>query len=123
MADAGAGIDIVVAEAAAHQLLDQISLLVGAARRGDGADREPAVRGLKANEFRSDTPDRLVPAHFAQRLVDALADHRVQDPLAVVGIAPGETPLDAGMPAIGLAVLVGNHAYEFLAAHLRLDAA
>ena len=39
MADAGAGIDIVVAEAGADQLLHQIGFFVGAARRGDAADR------------------------------------------------------------------------------------
>ena len=43
MADPGAGIDIVVAEAGAHQLLHQEGLFVRAARRGDAADRRPAV--------------------------------------------------------------------------------
>ena len=43
MADAGAGIDIVVAEAGADQLLHQKGLFIGAARRGDAADRVAAV--------------------------------------------------------------------------------
>ena len=123
MADAGAGIDVVVAEAAAHQLLHQVGLLVGAARRGDAADRQPAVLGLQALELRGDAVDRHFPGHFAPRLVDGLADHRLQDALAVVGVAPGEAALDAGMAAIGLAVLVGDHAHELLAAHLGLEAA
>ena len=38
MADAGAGIDVVVAEAGADQLLDEVGFLVGAARGGDAAD-------------------------------------------------------------------------------------
>src|SRR5918993_4711650 len=103
MADAGAGIDVVVAEAAAHQLLDQVGLLVGATRRGDAADRQPAVLGLQALELRSDTLDRHVPGHFAPRLVDGLADHRLQDSLAMIGVAPGEAAFYARMAAIGLA--------------------
>src|SRR5215475_563575 len=39
------------------------------------------------------------------------------------GVAPGEAALDTGMAAIGLAVLVGHHAYDFLAAHFRLEGA
>ena len=41
----------------------------------------------------------------------------------MVGVAPGEAALDAGMAAIGLAVLVGDHAHQLLAAHLGLEAA
>ena len=52
-----------------------------------------------------------------------LADHRLEDALAVGGVAPGEAALHAGMPAIGLAVLVGHHANDLVAAHLRLERA
>src|SRR5690606_30960620 len=41
----------------------------------------------------------------------------------VAGIAIGEAALDAGMPAIGLAVLPRHHAHHFLAAHFRLERA
>ena len=123
MADARAGIDIVVAEAGAHQLLHQEGFLVGAARRGDAADRAAAVCRLDALELGGDAADRLVPGHFAPRIGDLLADHRLEDALAVVGVAPGEAALDAGMAAIGLAVLVGHHAHHFVAAHLRLEGA
>ena len=51
MADARAGVDIVVAEAGAHQLLDQEHFLVGAARRGDRAERVAAVFRLDALEL------------------------------------------------------------------------
>ena len=61
VADAGAGIDIVVAEGGAHQLLDEEDLLVGAARRGDGADRFTAVLGLDALELAGRVVDRLFP--------------------------------------------------------------
>ena len=39
VADAGAGVDVVVAERGADHLLDDEDLFVGAARRGDAADR------------------------------------------------------------------------------------
>ena len=61
MADAGAGIDIVVAEAGADQLLHQIGFFVGAARRGDAADGIAAVFGLDALEFGSRVVERLIP--------------------------------------------------------------
>ena len=65
MADARAGIDVVVAEAGADQLLDEEGLLVGAARRGDAADRALAVLRLDALELGGGVGDRLVPAHLA----------------------------------------------------------
>ncbi len=43
MADARAGVDVVVAESGAHELLHEIGFLVRAARRGDAADRIAAV--------------------------------------------------------------------------------
>jgi hypothetical protein len=52
-----------------------------------------------------------------------LADHRVEDALLVAGIAPGEAALDAGMAAIGLAVLVRHHAHQLVAAHFGLEGA
>ena len=51
MADARASVDIVVAEARAHQLLDEEDFFVGAARRGDRADRIAAIVLLQALEF------------------------------------------------------------------------
>ena len=51
VADPGAGVDVVVAEAGADQLLDQEGLLVGAARGGDAADRVAAVLRLDALEL------------------------------------------------------------------------
>ena len=43
MADACAGVDVVVAEPSPHQLLHEKHFLVGAARGGDRADRVAAV--------------------------------------------------------------------------------
>ena len=123
MADPRAGIDIVVAEAGADQLLDEEGLLVGAARRGDAADRALAIFGLDAAELGRGMRDRLVPAHLAPGLVDRGADHRLEDALLVGGIAPGEAALDAAMAAIGLAVLPRHHADDLLALHLGAEGA
>ena len=123
MADARAGIDVVVAEAGTDQFLHHEHFFIGAARGGDAADGVAAVLRLDALEFRRGKIERLVPRHFAPWIGDLLADHRIEDTFLVVGIAPGEAALDAGMSAIGLAVLVGHHAHDFLAAHLRLEGA
>ena len=66
---------------------------------------------------------RLVPAHFAPRIGDARAYHRLGHALAMRGVAPGEAALDAAMAVIGLAVLVRDHAHQLRAAHLRLELA
>ena len=82
-----------------------------------------AVLRLDAAELVGDMGEGLVPGDFAPRIGDLLADHRVEDAVLVGGIAPGEAALDAGMAAIGLAVLVRHHADELFAAHLRLERA
>src|SRR5512144_3203721 len=61
VADPRAGIDIVVAERSAHQLLDQVRLLVRAPGRRDAADRTPAILRLDALELRRGVRDRLLP--------------------------------------------------------------
>ena len=123
MAHPRAGIDIVVAEGRAHELLHEEGLFVGAARGGDAADGAPAIFRLDALELRGRVVDRLVPGHFAPRIGDLRPDHRLQHAVTVGGVAVGEAALDAGMAAIGLAVLVGQHAHHLLAAHLGLEGA
>ena len=61
VADAGAGVDVVVAQRRAHQLLHQEHFLVGAARRGDAADGVAAVAGLDAPELGRRVGDGLAP--------------------------------------------------------------
>ena len=123
MANPRAGIDVVVLEGSAHQLLDEIGLLVGAARGGDAADSVTAVFRLEPPELLSGVGDRLLPAHLAPGIGDLLADHRLGDAILVRGIAPGEAALHAGMALVRLAVLVGHHAHDRVAAHLRLERA
>ncbi len=74
-------------------------------------------------ELRGDAADRFFPANFAPRVAGLLAHHRLQDAVAVVGVAPGEAALHAGMTVIGLAVLPRHHAHDLIAAHLRLEVA
>ena len=123
VADAGAGVDIVVAEAGAHQLLDEIDLLIGAARRGDGADRLPAILGLDALELAGGVVDRLLPRDLAPGIGDLLADHRLGHAVLVGRIAPGKAALDTGVAFVRLAVLVGHHAHDAVALHLGLERA
>src|SRR5271170_7403130 len=103
MADTGARVDVVVAEAGANELLHQERLLVGAARRRNAADRVLAILGLDALELGSGMRDRRLPRYFTPRLADLGADHRLEDALAVIGVTPGEAALDARMAAVRLA--------------------
>ena len=121
--NARAGIDIVVAEARADQFLDEEGFLIGAARRRDPADRSLAIFRPDSAEFGRGVRERLVPGHLAPRLVDRGADQGIEDALLVVGIAPGEAPLDAAMAAIGLAFLPWHHPDQFIAAHFRPERA
>ncbi len=121
MADAGAGVDIVVAKDLADELLHEEGLLVGTARRGDAADGTNSALGLDFPEARRGEAERFVPGDFAPWFDDGFADHRRQHAVAMGDVAPGEATLDTGMAAIGLAVLIGDHAHQFLAAHLGLE--
>ena len=123
MADARAGIDVVVAEGGADHFLDEEGFLVRAARRGKAANGIAAVLGLDALEFGGRIADGFLPAHLAPGLLDGAADHRLEDAVLVGGVTQGEAAFHAGMPAIGLAVLVGHHAHEFVATHLGLERA
>src|SRR5271168_4637597 len=116
MADARAGVGIVVAERSANHFLDEIGLLVRAARRSDAADGVAAVLGLDALEFAGGVADGFFPADFAPRIGEFRANHGLQDAVLVRRIAPGEASLHAGMTVIGLAVFIGSHADDFGAA-------
>src|ERR1700719_2769322 len=123
MAHARAGIDIAVAEGGAHELLHQEGLFVRAPRRVDAADLAASVFYLDALELGGDAADRVLPGYFAPRLADLVADHRLEDAFAVIGVAPGEAALHAGMAAVRLAVLVRHHAHDLIAAHFHLEGA
>ena len=65
MADARAGVDVVVAEAGAHQLLHEEGFFVGAARGGDAADGVAAVLGLERRN--SDAAWAIASSHDTSR--------------------------------------------------------
>ncbi len=121
VAHARARVDVVAAEGGAHHLLDEERLLVRAARRGDAAEGSRPVRAADALELGGGVADGLVPRHLAPRVGDPGPDHRLEDAIAVGGVAPGEAALDAGMPVVGLAVLERHHADDVGALHLRLE--
>src|SRR5262249_34189499 len=123
VADARAGVDVVVAERGAHQLLHEVGLLVGAARTGDRADRAAAVLRLDALDLRRRVRDRLLPGHLAPRIGDARADHRLPDTVLVRRVAPREAALHARMAVVRLAVLVRHHAHDLGALHLGAERA
>ncbi len=70
MADARAGVDIVVAEGRADHLLHHESFFVGAARAGDAADGAAAIFLLDAAEFGGDMGDGFVPCRLAPGILD-----------------------------------------------------
>src|SRR5258707_5745269 len=123
MAHAGASVDVVVAEARAHQLLYDVGLLVGAARRGDAADRVAAILRLNALEFRGRVADRFFPRDFAPGIGDLRADHGLDDAVRMGSVPNRDASLDAGVPVVGMAVHVRHHAYHFLALHLGAERA
>ena len=123
VANARASVDIVVAESGANHLLNQEHFLVGAARGTDRADRVAPILCLNAPEFVRRIRDRVVPGDFAPWILDPLADHWLENAVLVGRVAIGEPALDARMPLVGLAGLVGDHAQDFVALELRLEGA
>ena len=102
VADAGAGVDVVVAEGGPHHLLDDVDLLVGAARRRDAADRRrpraaPGSRGTPRPPGRSPRPRR--PPATPRRSSRAPSGTSWRS--AVVGVAVGEAALHAGVALVG----------------------
>ena len=123
MAYAGAGVDVVVTEAGAHEFLHDEDLFVGATRRRDAADRLAAVSFLDIPESVGRKANRFVPLDLAPWFGRLVANQRFQDAIPVRGIAPGEAALDAGVAVIGLAVFPWRHAHDLVAFHLRLERA
>ena len=124
VADPGAGVDVVVAERRAHHLLDDVDLFVGAARRGDAADRADAVlgpgsRGTAGPRSRSPRPSSA-SRHSS---CDRLAHQRSHHPVVVAGVAVGEPALDARVALVRAAVLRRHHPDDLVALDLGLERA
>ncbi len=123
VAHACAGVDVVVAERGAHELLYEIRFFVRAARRRNAADRIAAILRLNAPEFRCRITECFFPADFAPRIGDLRADHRLGDAVLVRCVAPCEAALHARVTFVRLAVLVRHHPHDLVALHLRLERA
>ena len=123
VADAGAGVDVVVAEGGAHQFLHQISLFVGAAAGGQPADRTASILRLDTLEFGSGVIDGLLPGDFAPGIGDLRPNHRLRNAILVRRVTESKATLDAGMAMIGVTVLVGHHANHLGALHFGLEGA
>jgi hypothetical protein len=123
VADAGTGINVVVAESRAHQLLHQIVLFIGATAGDDGADRVGAVLLLDAAELARRVGQSLLPRHFAPGITCLRPDHRPGDAVRVRRVAPGEAALDAGVALVGAALPGRHHAHHLVALHFGVEAA
>src|SRR6266849_826877 len=109
MTEPRAVIDIVGAEAGAHQLLEQISLLVRAFGRAETRERAGAVLVANMLQSRGSTLQRLLPRSGPKvrpgiaridGIVDVLrhavpADHRLGEPLRIVDVVEPEPAFHA----------------------------
>src|SRR5579883_2405136 len=110
-------VDIVGAEAGAHQLLEEVSLFIRALGRAEANERATAMLVANALQARRRAIERLFPGSLAEMrpgiggidrldivdvLADAvLADHRHGEAQRIVHIVEAEAPLDAEPVLIG----------------------
>ena len=73
MTEPRAMVDVVGADSAANELLENVVILVADARRGDAGDCVGAVLCFNFIEAPGDIGDRLVPARLFERGVFAAA--------------------------------------------------
>ena len=123
VADAGAGVDVIVAESGPYQLLYEEGFFVRAARRRDAAHSIASVGGLESLEFRRRIGERLLPGHYTPRIGYFLANHRRGHPVLVRGVPPGKPALHARVAFIRLALFPRHHAHHLVALGFRAKAA
>ena len=123
MADARAGIDVVVAERGADHLLDEPNFFIRAARRCDAADRVGSVVFLNRLQSLGREVDGRVPGNFLPGVIGRLPNHRRGNPVLVLCVTPSESTFNAGMTVICHAVFVGNHADNLVALEFRFKGA
>jgi hypothetical protein len=102
-------VDVVAAEAGAHQLLEQVGLLVASLGRPEARERLRSMRVPEADERAARARHRLFPGRLAERgervrRVEAAvrilrhavaADQRLREALRVRDVVEAEAPLDA----------------------------
>ena len=115
-------IDIVGAEAGAHQLLEQIGLFVRALGRAEAGERARAVAVADFLQAGGGAFHRLLPGRLAEmrqrvRRIDqivgsfgdaVLADHRLHQALRIGDVVEAEAALDAEPVLVGRAVRAGD---------------
>ena len=118
MAQARAVVDVVGAEAGAHQLLEQVRLLVAALGRAEAGERRRSVPVADAHQSARGQVERLVPGGLAERVAPvgghavepgvlghAVAAHqRHGEPLRAHRVVEAEPPLHAEARAVGRTV-------------------
>ncbi len=75
MAQPRAVVDVVAAEAGAHELLEQVGLLVAALGRAEAGQRLLAVRVADLRELAAGEFERFFPARFAEHVHHAVRVH------------------------------------------------
>ena len=91
-------IDVVGAEARAHQLLEEVGLLVRALRRAEAGERALAVLVAQAGEAPPGELQRLFPGGLHQGAVPA--DQGMGEPLGMAGGMKAEEPLGAEVAVV-----------------------
>ena len=123
MTDARAGINVVIAKARSHHLLDEPDLFIGAARRRNRADTFLTVLFLDATKSGGRKRQRFIPTHFLPRLINRVSDHGLGHAVFMRSVTKGKTSFDASVPLVRFTVLPWGHANDFLPTHLCLEAA
>ena len=114
--DPRTGVHVVGLESSSHHLLNDVDLLVRAARGRDATDGVHAVGPLNVLEAICREGNCLIPLDDLPFVVDGLADHRRGHAILMAGVSPGEASLHTGVPGIRATGLVRNHAHELVAA-------
>ncbi len=118
MAQPGAVIDVVAAEAGAHQLLEQVGLFVAAFGRAETGQRLVAVAGTQVFELAGGEIERFFPGGLAEGVAPValvrqqsrvfrharLADQRPGQALRVVRVVEAKAAFDAQAAVVGGAI-------------------
>ena len=129
MAEPRAVVDVVAAEAGAHQFLEQVGLFVAALRAAEAGERLRAVRVTQAPQCAAGKVERLFPGRLAEHArpvgrvrrhrrvfrYTGLADQRLRQTLRVARVIEAEAALHAQPAVVGRAVAAINADYSVVA--------
>ena len=121
VADACAGINIVVTESRTNELLNNEYFFVCATRRCYAADRFAAMLFLNALEATCCVGECFIPTHFTPGIVGFLSNHWIHDALFVRRVAPGEATFYTTVTLIGAAIFRRGHSHHLVALHVSAE--